>query len=92
MFDWIKRFDAKCPECNENFSAEGFQSKDGDCRLDSLNYWEVDTFYGDCPHCKSWIEFKKFKDMNVLDNYKIVPEDELPTWHRRTKQEKDTSK
>lgn len=54
MFDWIK-FKTTCPKCGENVN--GFQSKDKECLLDELEFWEVDNFYTSCFKCKTWIEY-----------------------------------
>lgn len=54
MFDYIK-LEVKCPKCKAK--VDGFQSKDGGCFLDTLDYWEVDNFYSSCNKCGTWIEY-----------------------------------
>ena len=56
MFDDIK-FEINCPKCGERVT--GFQSKDGPCRLLTLEYWEVDNFYSSCNKCGAWIDFTR---------------------------------
>lgn len=53
MFDWI-HFDIKCPNCGK--VVDSFQSKDGNCKMELLEYWEVDNFYAMCD-CGNWIEY-----------------------------------
>ena len=54
MFDRIK-FSCRCPYCGATMN--GFQSKDGDCNLDDIEFWEVDFFYASCKGCSVWVEF-----------------------------------
>ena len=54
MFDYINH-KMKCPKCGANVS--DFQSKDGSCTMNTLEYWEVDNFYTLCDNCDTWIEF-----------------------------------
>ncbi len=58
MFDYID-FKTECPKCGEKVT--GFQSKDGPCQLETLNYWEIDNFYAACDNedCDAWIEYKR---------------------------------
>ncbi|TDI97005.1 MAG: hypothetical protein E2O29_01860 [Deltaproteobacteria bacterium] len=54
MFDYIN-FKIKCPNCKYNI--DGFQSKDGPCDLEKLEYWQVKRFYSSCSRCSTWIEY-----------------------------------
>lgn len=54
MFDWIN-IKIPCPKCGKEIT--GFQSKDGDCLLACLEFWQVDNFYSYCDHCKATIDF-----------------------------------
>ena len=54
MYDDVK-FEFVCPICGTN--VEDFQSKDGACMLDYLNFWEVNNFYAGCSGCGAWVEF-----------------------------------
>ena len=56
MFDWVE-FSTKCPNCGSN--VQGFQSKSGDCLLETLSISDVDNFYSSCEGCGLWIEFTK---------------------------------
>ena len=64
MFDWILAPKIKCPKCSEIL--DGFQSKDGPCELEQLEYEKVENFYTSCQSCGSWISFKK-KEVDELD-------------------------
>lgn len=73
MFDYIKPFQATCPRCNEVVRFEGFQSKDGECLMKYLNFWEVDYFYGTCPKCGVWVNFeRKRKDIVPIEEYEAT--------------------
>ena len=61
MFDYIK-YEMECPECGHKI--DSFQSKDGDCQLHTLNYWEVNNFYTICNNCGVWIIFN-YKNSRV---------------------------
>ena len=56
MFDYIK-YAMDCPSCG--IKVDSFQSKDGDCTLSTLEFWEVDNFYTSCDICGFWIEFTR---------------------------------
>jgi len=56
MYDDIKvNEEVRCNHCNHVLT--GFQSKDGDCVLETLEYWQVDNFYTSCENCGFWTEF-----------------------------------
>ena len=73
MFDYIK-YKMKCPHCGKMITE--FQSKDGDCMLGRLNFWEVEEFYNYCDECGTWIEFTlKEEDVNfdiLIDQYEMT--------------------
>lgn len=54
MFDWIK-IKLPCPKCGREIG--GFQSKDGECLLDCLEFWQVDNFYSYCNDCKAMVTY-----------------------------------
>lgn len=54
MFDNIK-FEIDCPNCKHKIN--NFQSKDGKCELNLLEFYQVDRFYSSCDICDTWIEF-----------------------------------
>jgi len=70
MFDDI-RYEMPCPECG--VKVDGFQSKDGPCNMDILDFWEVRNFYAPCP-CGAWIEFnlKPPPKPYSIDDYEMV--------------------
>lgn len=71
MFDYIK-LEIKCPICEKKVS--GFQSKDGTCLMNELEFWEVNNFYSSCSYCSSWIEFNIKQKLNkklILKDYQI---------------------
>lgn len=53
MFDYINTPKIDCPKCGEEIKS--FQSKDAQCCLDTLEYYEVDHFYTSCDNCCEWI-------------------------------------
>lgn len=72
MFDYIN-FKTKCPNCKTEVT--GFQSKDGLCELDRLEYWKVKNFYSSCPKCNTWIEYTLSKETQPkmpISEYKIT--------------------
>jgi len=74
MFDWIN-FKIPCPKCGREIS--GFQSKDGDCLLRCLEFWQVDNFYSYCEHCEAMIEYTlnektKEKIKETIENMRKV--------------------
>lgn len=54
MFDYVE-ITVKCPNCNVKINP--FQTKEKDCFLRTLNFWEVDYFYAGCKNCETYIEF-----------------------------------
>lgn len=59
MFDWVN-IKLPCPKCGKEI--EGFQSKDGECLLDCLEFWQVDSFHSYCNNCKAAVEYTLKKD------------------------------
>lgn len=56
MFDWIN-FKMDCVNCGA--VVDGFQSKDRDCTLATLEPDSVNYFYSSCKSCGAWIEFDR---------------------------------
>ena len=54
MFDWVN-IKVLCPKCGRKI--EDFQSKDGDCMLECLEFWQVDNFYSYCIDCDAMIDY-----------------------------------
>lgn len=72
MFNYIN-FKTKCPNCGTD--VDGFQSKDGLCQLDTLEYWQVKKFYSSCPKCNTWIEYvlpKEAQPKTPISEYKRI--------------------
>jgi len=74
MYDKIK-YEMDCPTCGVRVT--GFQSKDKDCKLATLEFWEVDNFYALCPKCSTWIEFnrKEPRTPSPIGDYEMTVED-----------------
>ena len=93
MFDYIN-FKIKCPNCKSNLN--NFQSKDGSCVLNHLEFWEVDNFYDSCPICNTRIEYnirKRFnRKLNIKDYYKKVEIPSKKEQEKYKKQQKDIKK
>ena len=56
MFDYVN-FQMDCPQCGTRLF--GFQTKDTDCELETVEPDETQYFYKGCPRCKAWIEFSR---------------------------------
>jgi hypothetical protein len=56
MFDYIN-YECVCPVCRSKVT--GFQSKGGDCQLDTLEPQQVSRFYSSCGNCGCWINFDR---------------------------------
>lgn len=71
MFDYVN-FKVKCPTCG--MTVKGFQSKDKECTMDTLEYWEVDNFYAMCENCETWVEYRRIKPANYapLSDYELT--------------------
>ena len=54
LFDYI-RFEIECPSCKNKI--KDFQSKDGECYMYVLEFWEVNNFYARCSFCGTWIDY-----------------------------------
>jgi hypothetical protein len=54
MFDYVN-FECVCPVCKSNVS--GFQTKDSDCLLETVEPSAVRHFYSSCSKCGCWINF-----------------------------------
>ena len=68
MYDYIN-FSTKCPLCEA--VVEGFQSKDSERVLATLDFWEVDNFYSSCKNCHAWIEYDLIRPCSItIDKYK----------------------
>ena len=46
-----------CPDCGTQ--VEGFQSKDRDCILDTIDPNCVKSFYSSCPNCERQIKYRR---------------------------------
>jgi len=55
MFDYVN-YEMDCPKCGHKVTR--FQSKDRDCEMKTIEFWEVDCFYSHCCFCDTWIEFR----------------------------------
>jgi hypothetical protein len=73
MFDYVETPPIKCQAC-DNMITE-WQSKDRECILDRLQYWEVENFYTSCNKCKAWNEYqlpRRARQPKPLEDYKLV--------------------
>jgi transcription elongation factor Elf1 len=70
MFDYIN-YEMNCPQCGEKVN--GFQSKDGPCALETLDFRQVNNFYASCDNCGHWIEFN-FVNITTrnIDDYEMM--------------------
>ena len=56
MFNLVN-FEMECPNCKSTVG--GFQTKDGEVYLATVEPDSVSNFYSSCDQCKTWIEFTK---------------------------------
>jgi hypothetical protein len=70
MFDWVD-FSIKCPLCGEMLV--GFQTKDLENQLKTVNYKDTKNFYNCCKNCKTSVHFYKMRNRNgmVTATYKM---------------------
>ena len=61
MFDDVD-YECACPVCHEKVT--GFQSKSGDCVLDTIEPTSVSNFYAWCEKCGCEIDFTAKKITN----------------------------
>ena len=74
MYDNIN-FKIECPRCKKEI--QGFQSKDGHCVMETLEFYEVNNFYASCSNCRTWIEFtlkgnRQNRELTIKDYKKEV--------------------
>ena len=65
MFDYVNAPDVDCPSCGKPITS--WQSKDGDCFMETLEVSDVRNYYALCEKCKEWVEF----------NRKVLPDFEM---------------
>jgi hypothetical protein len=58
MFDWVNYPEENCPEIDCKGKVNGWQSKDAQCMLDTVQPEMVDYFYASCDTCGKWIEYE----------------------------------
>ncbi len=70
MYDDIETPKIACPVCGKILT--GFQSKDGDCSLSALQFYQVNNFYTSCKNCETWVEFnRKIPPKSPLSDYEM---------------------
>ena len=55
LFDYVE-YEDECPQCGRKLIE--FQTRDGDCVMDTLQPYQVKHFHTSCPKCDVWIEYK----------------------------------
>lgn len=73
IYDYVNAPDIACPKCGVR--VHGWQTKDGDVYLNTVEFSSVLNFYTSCPGCKAWIDFTR-KPGAVLDDYQMTCEGE----------------
>ena len=56
MFDDVVYPEGECWKCK--YPMMHFQSKDGECVMAVLQPEDVQRFYGICPECEAWNEYR----------------------------------
>ena len=80
MFDYVQH-EAPCYNCGEILAV--WQSKSGDCWLDTLTTDEVTNFYTSCDECGAWNEYNAIMPTPRSFERVIQPEEERSP-HPRT--------
>lgn len=70
MFDYVN-FKIACPNCGHE--VREFQTKDTECCLHTVEYWETSYFYSACDNCEASITFSR--------NQRIPPLPYVPLDH-----------
>lgn len=83
MFDYVN-YECECPECGGKVS--GFQSKDGECLMDTLETKDVSNFYSSCDECGGWIEFERIPSVNFRMTVTEKEDGERKVIHDHTKE------
>ncbi len=68
MFDYIE-FEMPCPGCGAKINS--FQSKDGECLLNTLKPIDVNHFYDSCDKCGGWVEFNRIQATDILKDFEM---------------------
>jgi endogenous inhibitor of DNA gyrase (YacG/DUF329 family) len=76
MFDWVNVPKINCPHCGKD-GLRGWQSKDGPCTLDTVEFSTVDNFYAPCNACGRSVEFQRNDDIppNTIPGYHLIGTD-----------------
>jgi hypothetical protein len=76
MFDYV---DCKlpCPNCGETL--DGFQTKDGECFLDTVKPHQVRYFYTGCDSCDCWVDVEVIPPSGVFTLKATAVADHLKT-------------
>lgn len=75
MFDIVRVSGIECWNCGEEL--EDFQTKDTDCTMTPVEFWQCDSFYTSCHNCVAWNEFRypdHLKQTRKLEDYELVKE------------------
>lgn len=77
MYDFVRVPAALCKCSSCGGTLKNWQSKDRECQLGEVQWWEVDNFYTHCDNCGNWVEyFRKepspIPDALVLSYFKLV--------------------
>lgn len=59
LFNYVD-YEVACPKCGAPVS--GFQTKDGDCCMDTVKPHQVSNFYSSCDKCGFWVEYKEVEN------------------------------
>lgn len=87
MFDYVKH-EVDCPTCGKPITE--FQTKDTQCEMDAVQYWETDHFYSPCDYCDTWVDFyrKNPKPYVPISDYemKFTPSEKPEKCHIRNEE------
>ena len=80
MFDWVNYPEKPCWKCRTLVS--GWQSKDAECNLNTIEPAKVQRFYTSCDSCGAWNEYK------VIAKEVQVEEDHGDEWKRQEEEKR----
>jgi C4-type Zn-finger protein len=54
LYNYVN-FETTCPVCQAMIKQ--FQTKEGECNMDMVDFNQVNNFYAICPNCQTFVEF-----------------------------------
>ena len=79
FYDVVK-YEMECPNCGAQLGSElaSFQTKEGDCNLNTLDWKKVCNFYTLCGVCGTRIEFTRKPAKDITEFDMVIEVTDLP--------------